>query len=92
MLKFPFLAFSCLIISMTGCSESNSKVTIEKSNSQYEKPGTSDQIIKGKKVDYELWYNNKKWKISLHPNFLISFKSYDFTINHIWRFSIFDGH
>ena len=63
MLKFLFLAFSCLIISMTGCSESNSKVTIEKSNSQYEKPGTSDQIIKGIKVDYELWYNNKKWKI-----------------------------
>ena len=63
MLKFFFLAFFSFVISTTGCSDSNSKMTIEQSNVKYEKPGTSNQVLKGNKVEYELWYDGNQWEI-----------------------------
>jgi hypothetical protein len=61
MLKFFILVISCLMISTTGCSDSNSKITIEKSDINYQKPGTSNQVLKGNRVEYELWYDGNRW-------------------------------
>ena len=62
MFKFLFLVFSCFMISTTGCSDSNSKVTIEKSNINYQKSGNSNQVLKGNRVEYELWYDGNQWQ------------------------------
>ena len=61
MLKFFFLVFSCFIISTTGCSDSDSKITIEKSEINFQKPKTSNQVLKGNRVEYELWYDGNHW-------------------------------
>jgi hypothetical protein len=68
MLKFFFLAFSSFVISTTGCTDSNSRITIEQSDIKYEKPGTSNQVLKGNKVEYELWYNGNQWEIFVRNN------------------------
>ncbi|MCG2779019.1 MAG: SHOCT domain-containing protein [Desulfobacterales bacterium] len=41
----------------------NSQIELEKSGIQYSKPQTSTQLIKGEKVEYELWFNKNKWKV-----------------------------
>ena len=63
MLKFMSVASLLLIASVTGCSDSNSKIEIKKSDIRYEKPATSNQIIVGNEVEFELWYNDKQWNV-----------------------------
>ena len=65
MLKFLFLVLSSFMISTTGCSDSNSKTTIEKSDINYQKPGNSNQVLKGNRVEYELWYDGNLWEYYL---------------------------
>jgi hypothetical protein len=45
------------------CSGVNTQVELEKSRIQYSKPQASTKLIKGEKVDYELWVDKNKWEI-----------------------------
>ena len=51
-----------------GCAGMNSQIELERSGIQYSKPQTSTQLIKGEKVEYELWFNKNKWKVLDHEN------------------------
>lgn len=60
-------AFSTLFI--VGCVTTNqpnvstkSPVEIKRSGIEYSKPQLSSQVVKGKRVEYELWFD-KKWQI-----------------------------
>ena len=61
--KFLYIVSFFLVIFIASCTDSNSKTAIEKSNIQYEKPETSNQVIEGNEVEYKLWYNDKMWKL-----------------------------
>ena len=61
MSKALYIASFFLIVSIAACSDSNSKMMLEKSDILYKKPETSDQVIEGYAVKYELWYNGKQW-------------------------------
>ena len=63
MLKFLSIASFLLIAVITSCADSDSKLEIKKSDIQYEKPATSNQVIVGNEVEFELWYNDKQWNI-----------------------------
>ncbi len=45
------------------CTGVNTQVEIEKSGIQYSRPQASTKLIKGEKVDYELWVDKNKWEI-----------------------------
>lgn len=45
------------------CTGVNSQVELEKSGIQYSMPQASTKLIKGEKVDYELWVDKNKWEI-----------------------------
>jgi hypothetical protein len=45
------------------CTGVNTRVEINKSGIQYSKPQASTKLIKGGKVDYELWVDKNKWEI-----------------------------
>ena len=64
MLKLLSLVFACFMISTTGCSDSNSTETIEKSNINYQKSDNSNQVLKGNRVEYELWYDGDQWQFN----------------------------
>ena len=60
-ISFFFMAISFgFIFSCTGV---NTQVEINKSGIQYSKPQASTKLIKGGKVDYELWVDKNKWEI-----------------------------
>jgi hypothetical protein len=60
-ISFFFMAISFgFIFSCTGV---NTRVEINKSGIQYSKPQASTKLIKGGKVDYELWVDKNKWEI-----------------------------
>lgn len=61
--KFLYIVSFFLVVFIASCTDSNSKTAIEKSNIQYEKPETSNQVIEGNEVEYKLWYNDKMWKL-----------------------------
>ena len=63
MSKLIYMTSFFLIFGIAGCSDSNSKITIEKSDIPYEKPQTSNQVIKGNNVEFELWFNDRQWEI-----------------------------
>jgi hypothetical protein len=45
------------------CTSVNTGVEIDKSVIQYFRPQASTKLIKGEKVDYELWVDKNKWEI-----------------------------
>jgi hypothetical protein len=45
------------------CTGVNSQVELDKSGIQYSMPQASTKLIKGEKVDYELWVDKNKWEI-----------------------------
>ncbi len=45
------------------CTGVNTRVEIDKSDIQYSRPQASTKLIKGEKVDYELWVDKNKWEI-----------------------------
>ena len=45
------------------CSGVDTQVELEKSRIQYSKPQASTKLIKGVKVDYELWVVKINWVI-----------------------------
>lgn len=62
----PKIIFFSMAISfgfIFGCSGVNTQVEIDKSDIQYSKPQASNKLVKGEKVDYELWGDNNKWEI-----------------------------
>ena len=60
-ISFFFMAISFgFIFSCTGV---NTQVEIDKSDIQYSRPQASTKLIKGEKVDYELWVDKNKWQI-----------------------------
>ncbi len=61
--KFLYIVSFFLVVFIASCTDSNSKTEIEKSNIQYEKPETSNQVIEGNEIEYKLWYNDKIWKL-----------------------------
>ena len=61
MLRIQNIVSIIIIISVCGCSDFSSSTDIEKSAIPYTKPETSNQVIEGYAVEYELWYNSKKW-------------------------------
>ncbi|MCD4677202.1 MAG: SHOCT domain-containing protein [Desulfobacula sp.] len=54
-----FLAFIFII----GCVTTNPPTALERSLVRYSKPQTASQLIKGEKIEYELWYNANKWEV-----------------------------
>ena len=58
---FFFMAISFGFI--FGCTGANTQVEIDKSDIQYSKPQASTKLVKGEKVQYELWVDNSKWEI-----------------------------
>ena len=60
-ISFFFMAISFGFI--FNCTGVNTQVGIDMSGIQYSKPQASTKLIKGEKVDYELWVNNNKWEI-----------------------------
>jgi len=46
-----------------GCTGVNNQVELDKSGIQYSMPQASTKLIKGEKVDYELWVDKNKWEI-----------------------------
>ena len=59
LLFFVVISFG-FIFSCTGV---NTQVEIDKSGIQYSKPRASTKLIRGEKVDYELWVDKNKWEI-----------------------------
>ncbi len=45
------------------CTGVNTRIEIDKSDIQYSMPQASTKLIKGEKVDYELWVDKNKWEI-----------------------------
>ena len=67
MISFGFI-FSC-----TGV---NSQVELDKSGIQYSMPQASTKLIKGEKVNYELWVDKNKWEIyDSKDNVFIDFRN-----------------
>jgi hypothetical protein len=60
-ISFCFMAISFGFF--FSCSGVNTQVELEKSRIQYSKPQASTKLIKGEKVDYELWVDKNKWEI-----------------------------
>ena len=58
---FFILAISCGFF--LSCTGANTQLGIDRSSIQYVKPETSTKLVKGEKVDYELWVDNNKWEI-----------------------------
>ena len=61
MSKIQSIACIFIIVFVAGCSEFSSSDPIEKSAIPYTKPETSNQVIEGYAIKYELWYNSKNW-------------------------------
>ena len=61
MSKIQYIASIFIIIYVSGCSDFNSSSEIEKSAIPYTKPETSNQVIEGYAVEYELWYKGHNW-------------------------------
>ena len=61
MSKIRYIASIFIFIYIAGCSDFNSSSEIEKSAIPYKKPESSNQVIEGYAVEYELWYNSKNW-------------------------------
>ena len=62
----PIISFFSMAISfgfIFCCTGANTQVDIGKSAIQYSKPKDSTKLIKGEKVDYELWVDKNKWEI-----------------------------
>lgn len=58
------------------CTGVNSQVELEKSGIQYSMPQASTKLIKGEKVDYELWVDKNKWEIyDSKDNVFIDFRN-----------------
>lgn len=57
-----------LIVFLAGCPDSASKIKIEKSAVSYAKPETAQQVLKGKHVNFELWYSDGQWKFYKEKN------------------------
>lgn len=58
------------------CTGVNSQVELDKSNIQYSMPQASTKLIKGEKVDYELWVDKNKWEIyDSRDNVFIDFRN-----------------
>ncbi len=68
MSKVMPIASLFLIVFLAGCPDSASKIKIEKSAISYEKPETSNQVLKGKHIDFELWYSDGQWKFYKEKN------------------------
>ena len=69
MSKLVYMISILLFIFLAGCPDSGSKVQIEKSAVRYEKPAASTKVIRGRHVEFELWYDEGLWKIyeSVNP-------------------------
>jgi hypothetical protein len=61
MSKILYVAPLFIIICISGCTDFNSTSPIEKSDIRYEKPESSNQVLEGYAVKFELWYNSKQW-------------------------------
>ena len=61
MSKYCYMAALLFVAVLAGCTDSDTGHTIEKSNIRYEKPASSNQVIEGYAVEYELWYDEKLW-------------------------------
>lgn len=61
MSRNTYITSFLLIVCLAGCSDSSSNSPIEKSDIRYNKPKTSNLVIEGYAVNYELWYNGKQW-------------------------------
>jgi hypothetical protein len=62
----PIISFFSMAISfgfIFCCSGVNTQVELDKSGIQYSKPQASTKLIKGEKVDYELWVDKNTWEI-----------------------------
>jgi hypothetical protein len=58
------------------CTGVNSQVELDKSGIQYSMPQASTKLIKGEKVDYELWVDKNKWEIyDSRDNVFIDFRN-----------------
>ena len=57
---FIFMAICCGFF--FSCIGANTQLEIDKSDIQYSKPKTSTKMVKGEKVDFELWIDNSKWE------------------------------
>jgi hypothetical protein len=66
--KFFYPVTLIAFIWIISCAGMNSQIELEKSGIQYSKPQTSTQLVKGEKVEYELWFNKNKWKVLNHEN------------------------
>ena len=67
MSKLAYMTSLLLFTFLTGCPDSGSNVQIERSAVRYEKPAESTQVIKGRHVEFELWYDEGMWKIYESP-------------------------
>ena len=62
----PIILFFSMMVSfgfIFHCSGVNNQIDIDKSEIQYSKPDASNELLKGDKVDFELWVDNRKWQI-----------------------------
>ena len=61
MTKYFYVAALLFVAVLAGCTDSDPGKSIEKSNTRYEKPASSNQLIKGYAVECELDYDDKQW-------------------------------
>jgi hypothetical protein len=61
MSRIQFIASIIIIICVCSCADFSSSPDIEKSAIPYAKPETSNQVLEGYAIDYELWYNSQIW-------------------------------
>ena len=62
-LRIIFFIMAISVGFMISCSGVNTKDKFNKSSIQYFKPQASTKLIKGEKVNYELWVDKHKWEI-----------------------------
>lgn len=70
--SFYLAAMVIVIVSIISCAGTNSQIELEKSEIKYSKPQTAKNLFEGKTVEYQLWFDKNKWKVTDPDDPLIS--------------------